>query len=437
MRAKHYILFYPEKRGERYALRCRVRMQGGKTVTVNMGYTIDPEKWVKDTQRCRISTTHGPQKIPASVINRDISATEERVVRLFTERNGQDIEADDIRRAVYGPASVKDTVARNNDVLLVQDAFDKFMDVVGVQQQWTRATYTKMNAIKRHLSDFDSGLKLSELTEDVMMQFVLFLQKPESKRMRYVNSEQGMRNTTIARTMEFVRYFLRWAHRQGYYDGNLHETFHPKIKGVGAESKTIIYLTWEELMRFYEYRFSDEHLADIRDIFCLSSFTALRYSDVQNLTCADVDIHNKCLTVIQQKTSKKVVINLNKYACAILERRLGERQKSGERVMPKMYSSYANELLKKAAKEVGLDAPVKQVYFIGRDRYENTRPKYEVLTTHCGRRTFVVNALSMGISPYIVKEIGGWANIQAMTPYMALVDEAKKNAMDAFDTYEG
>ena len=73
-----------------------------------------------------------------------------------------------------------------------------------------------------------------------------------------------------------------------------------------------------------------------------------------------------------------------------------------------MYDSYADELLKKAAMEVGLDAPVKQVYFIGRDRYENTRPKCEVLTTHCGRRTFVVNALSMGISPYIVvKEIGG------------------------------
>jgi len=39
---------------------------------------------------------------------------------------------------------------------------------------------------------------------------------------------------------------------------------------------------------------------------------------------------------------------------------------------------------------------------MGNQRYEEVHPKYSLLTTHCGRRTFIVNALYLGIPAEVV-----------------------------------
>ena len=85
----------------------------------------------------------------------------------------------------------------------------------------------------------------------------------------------------------------------------------------------------------------------------------------------------------------------------------------------------------------GIDTPVRLVCYVGAERMEKVVPKYEALSIHAGRRTFAVNALSMGVSVFVVKEIGGWANIKSMTPYATIVDSAKREAVNMFDTWDG
>lgn len=46
--------------------------------------------------------------------------------------------------------------------------------------------------------------------------------------------------------------------------------------------------------------------------------------------------------------------------------------------------------------------PIRQVYFRGSKRYEKVQPKYELLTTNCGRRSLVVNAIFLGIAPEVI-----------------------------------
>ena len=58
-----------------------------------------------------------------------------------------------------------------------------------------------------------------------------------------------------------------------------------------------------------------------------------------------------------------------------------------------------NENLHEAAEVAGIDEPVNIVSYVGSERSEVVVPKYSVLTTHAGRRTFIVNALRLGI-PY-------------------------------------
>ncbi len=71
--------------------------------------------------------------------------------------------------------------------------------------------------------------------------------------------------------------------------------------------------------------------------------------------------------------------------------------------------------------------------YYGGNRVVKTEPKYKFLTSHCGRRTFICNALAMGIAPNVVMKWTGHSEYSAMKPYIDIADEIKSSAMSKFD----
>ena len=92
-----------------------------------------------------------------------------------------------------------------------------------------------------------------------------------------------------------------------------------------------------------------------------------------------------------------------------------------------------NDHLKIMGSVIGIDDPIRIVYFIGNNRYEEVYPKYELLTTHCGRRTFIVNALFLGIAAEVVMSWTGHSDYESMKPYVAIVDSLKEKSMSLFN----
>ena len=64
-----------------------------------------------------------------------------------------------------------------------------------------------------------------------------------------------------------------------------------------------------------------------------------------------------------------------------------------------------NTYLKELCKLAGIDETIKQTYYIGNERKEEVHPKYELLASHVGRRTFICNALSLGIPAQVVMKL--------------------------------
>ena len=62
-------------------------------------------------------------------------------------------------------------------------------------------------------------------------------------------------------------------------------------------------------------------------------------------------------------------------------------------------------------------------------RLTSLQPKWELAGTHTGRRTFIVNALSLGITPNIVMKWTGHSDYKAMKPYIDIVDSIKASEM--------
>ena len=66
-------------------------------------------------------------------------------------------------------------------------------------------------------------------------------------------------------------------------------------------------------------------------------------------------------------------------------------------------------------------------------RLSSLQPKWELAGTHTGRRTFIVNVLSMGITPKVVMKWTGHSDYKAMKPYIDIVDSIKASSMTKFD----
>lgn len=90
-----------------------------------------------------------------------------------------------------------------------------------------------------------------------------------------------------------------------------------------------------------------------------------------------------------------------------------------------------NEYLKDLCELCGFNTPVKYSYYVGGVRHDEVYPKWEMLGTHGGRRTFICAAFEMGISLAIVMKITRHKDYEAMKPYIAIMDKSKKAAMNA------
>lgn len=217
--------------------------------------------------------------------------------------------------------------------------------------------------------------------------------------------------------------------RKGYNSHLFFEDFKPKLKST---QKKVIFLTPSEFKKFREFEIpaNKKYLDRVRDVFLFQCFTGLRYSDVENLKKSDIKADFIEITTI--KTSDSLRIELNKHSRKILEK-YKDYVDDKNRALPVITNQKMNEYLKELAELVGINEPIRETYYIGNKRFDEVMPKYALLGTHAGRRTFICNALSLGIPPQVVMKWTGHSDYKAMKPYIDIADEIKINAMEKFD----
>lgn len=404
------------------AIRMRVTLKGERPIDFPIGHKIDLQDWDSDSERAIDGITNQDNQTAAD-INRTIEEYKSLMNEVFAryelleKRIPALGEIKDLFNDMVGKKSITDNLG-NLDLFGV---FDLFTSTVSEQNQWTPATLEKFAALRNHFKSFDPYLSFQTLNEKKLQDFIGYL------------SKKGFRNTTISKQLAFIRWFLRWSSQKGYYQGDLHNSFKPKLKGVSVDSKEIIYLTQDEVKQLQNYHFkpNEEALERVRDVLLFCCYTGLRYSDVAKLTRSDVK--NGFINVVTKKTVDGLKIELNKHSQAILDKYNGVVFPK-DKVLPVISNEKMNEHLKRLGQVAGLEEPTRIVYFKGNVRHEEVYPKWALLTTHCGRRTFVVTALELGIPVEVIMRWTGHSSYEAMKPYAKIVDELKKKAMSKFDS---
>lgn len=428
MNIKRNIIFTLESRKkdgvlitENVPIRMRVNF-ASKRIEFTTGYRIDSAKWDAAKQRVKNGCSN-KLKQSASEINASLLEYYTEIQSIFKRFEVEDVmptpeQIKEAFNALHKPVSEEPKPKKEALPCDFFQVFDDFVEDCGRQNNWTDSTFEKFAAVKNHLTNFRGGLTFEFFDERGLNDYV-----------GYLRDVKEMRNTTIGKQLSFLKWFLRWAFKKGVHQNNAYDSYKPKLKST---QKKIIFLTWDELNRLREFKipFNKQALERVRDVFLFQCFTGLRYSDVFNLRRSDIKGDHIEVTTV--KTSDSLIIELNNHSKAILDK-YKDVAFEDDKVLPVITNQKMNDYLKELAELAGIDEPVRQTYYRGNERIDEVTPKYALLGTHAGRRTFICNALALGIPPQVVMKWTGHSDYKAMKPYIDIADDIKANAMSKFN----
>ena len=422
------VSFFLEKRANKAGelpIRAQINIKG-ITYISTIGISVNPACW--NGSRVSRSNSKNSKRQTGAEINQLLNNIENH----FLEWE---------RTLDWKPA--RDEIKAQLDRVLCRrdgDSFfarlSEFVEEQSDIQQWADSTLLNWRAFRHHMEQFKKDVTFGFFDESGLNAFVT-----------YLRTKKHLEENSVRKQYKALAWFMNWALRKGYTTQDTITRYRPKFKVL---DKPIIFLTKEELHTLYHFqvpptgarvRLTDmkgkayekrveasRELELTRDLFCFCAFTSLRYSDMANLRKRDVA--EDYIYVTTQKTNDRLPIDLNPYSKAILEKYRG--QGPGDYAFPKLNNVRMNQYLKILCELCGFSDPVTRVCFRGGRRVEETFPKWKLMSTHAGRRTFICLALSSGIPPQVVMKWTGHSDYKAMRPYIDITGRAKSEAMDVF-----
>ena len=238
----------------------------------------------------------------------------------------------------------------------------------------------------------------------------------------YMITDLKFLNNTIGRVIKTLKTFMNYAVRLEYTN----PTLAYKNFKVFKEELEIIYLTYDELMRLYHIDDISDTLRTVRDNFCFGCFTGLRFSDISKLS--HENIKGDYLEITSEKTKDFIKVPLNHYAKEILN---NYKVEFNDTPLPRCFS---NQKTNDYLKELGCLAEIDEINtiekFTGSKKIIITKPKYELITTHTARRTFVTLNLEKGIRAEVVMAMTGHKNYKSFNRYIKITDQIMQIEMN-------
>lgn len=189
---------------------------------------------------------------------------------------------------------------------------------------------------------------------------------------------------------------------------------------IPDEDAGMVYLNMDELKKIFDLKLRSEQ-AQIRDIFLIGCFTALRYSDYSRLT-EDNFIGGK-ITILTKKTDTQVVIPIHHIITSIIERNNGY-----DFLKYRNSQQNFNKVIKNVCKKAGIVDKIMFERTEGFKKVKRIYKKYELVSSHTARRTGATNMYIAGIAPFRIMLLTGHKTESAFYKYIRIRKE--ENARD-------
>lgn len=229
---------------------------------------------------------------------------------------------------------------------------------------------------------------------------------------RYVN-HTSIKKLTCIKTM-----LKTAAVKYGYTTNASYVNF-----SVQRDNLEVIALTEKELNALIELDLTgNKRLDRVRDVFLFSCHTGLRFSDLENLKREN--IQDGFIKIIVKKTREALKIPITPIPHAILQ-----KYSHNLTPLPVISNQKTNDALKDLCQLAEINEPVEIVRFRGKERVEKVFEKWELISTHTGRKTFVTLSLARGMSAEDVMSITGHKSYASFKRYVNITEEQKVKVM--------
>lgn len=184
-------------------------------------------------------------------------------------------------------------------------------------------------------------------------------------------------------------------------------------KGIALRDDEVIKL-WE-----YWHHIDNQNDKDILATFLLECLTGQRFSDIEKITDNLDTIHSiTTIQLTQQKTGKTIKVGIIfELAKTILK--LYENQ------MPQSFTNdYSNKRMKEIGKAAGIEGLETITRHSGNDTHVQSikKQRYELLSQHTGRRTFITLLALREWSANRIKQYSGHSEIEMVERYTKIRD---------------
>ena len=292
----------------------------------------------------------------------------------------------------YFDQSFKNIRKKSNFYLI----FDEFADLNTSLGNWCKSTQVRYRIIKKDLLNFDKIYGPSTFNSIDMIWYSSFKSYCEEVKRHSIN--------TFGRNIGLIKTFLNYALREKY---TLNDKF--KLFKAKREVTNQVVLSKSEVLKLYHFDFTkNTKLEKVRDVFVFGCLTGMRYSDFKRVQRENIENGTITLREIKDK-SKTLKIPLVALSRAILEKYNYK--------LPIISDQKFRNYIKEACKIVGFTDPVVKSSRIGNNVTNETFKKYERVSTHTARRSFITNMINAGVPNKVIMGITGHKSIVAFQNY--------------------
>lgn len=359
----------------------------GQRAENNIQKSILPSLWDQSKERAK-----GTGRIAVD-LNRFIEEARIKVHQIVTElqQNNEPVNALVVQQRFYGINPNKK--AERTILQVIQDHNDEAEKLI--DKDYSKTTVLRYKSMRRYLGElirknYDlEDLPLSQFNGEVIRAYEVYLKTEkdlsQNTLIRYMKALKKITNRCIAND---------WIHKDPFVGIKFRE-----------EPTEPEFLTIEELNRIYECDPGCKRLEVVRDMFIMSAFTGLAFSDVSQLTSEHIvrdNAGNLWIRKHRQKTRQISNIPLLDIPAAILKKYEGDKKAQKKGVLLPVP---ANQVMNRYLKEIATICKI--------DKY---------LTTHVARHTYATVCLSQGVSLKNVSKMLGHASVKMTEHYARVLD---------------
>jgi integrase len=376
----------------------------GHRVFMSTGEKVHPKKWDFNTQR-GVGKENGDLNFWLNKIATEVST-------LFRNYNIDGVSPDAalVQRQLKEkldntPAPVKQAEVKMTFVKFIEQYIEQSKSVK--KHETIKAYRTTLNHLLNYSKTYRKPIDFENIHLDFYYDFT-----------DYIAKDLGNSKNTVAKQVKTIKTFMNEATDRGL---NTNLAFKSRSFKKVTEVVDKIYLTKEEIEKIYKLDLSKTKTKEIvRDLFVVSCYTGLRFSDFTNIK--KEDIRDEKIFMKTNKTDQYVVIPIASIVKEILK-------KYNHNLPAEISNQKMNEYLKEIGEMAEINDPIVITKTKSGKRIQATFKKHQLISAHCGRRSFATNAYKDKVPAISIMKITGHTSEKAFLGYIRISQEENAELM--------